>query len=1024
MQNKISKLLALALVCLFCCSAFAQPQKKYLFARYGKVNGLVSDLCFSVVQDKQGYIWVATDHGLQRFDGKRFITFRRDENDPASLPSNLMGALHLDKKDRLWILFFGKEIGYLNTATFRYTPVKLVIPDEFRKSNMQEFLEDPDGTLHVAVLGYGVTTFNEKKNEFSAAHNVLRLKDGSNPMEINATKNKAEYLVTTKTGFEMYNGLTKKWTAHNESGLLKNMNRALTEGRAYGPGHIFTDRKNRIWADVWLDGKKEAGPAVYAYHLDDSSWHDHKKSVDQASSAYHSINGFLEQKDGTIWVHGTALLARFNEEKQTFEDIRNESLKLNGIEMETIFELFEDKDSNIWISSTNGLYMFNPGKQVFSNLPNRRKNDKFVATNSNTTDAVLQSRSGIIYSAAWGAGLFSFDSSFNMISNSIIPVIKDNYGRSIWDMHERANGEMWLSMQGGSVRIYSAKTNKTKELKLAVFETRTVRQVIEDSLGNIWMGTQYGLVIKCANANWQDTSSFKVVHSLKGRITKLVADSKGFVWVCTDRYGLYKLNARDGKIVAHYDDEGPPGQRLKIQGANDIVEFNDSIMLIASGELNVLNLNTNKITFVQTSKRVENNALATIIKDRQGYIWLAFSDGLCRMEYNKNIFLYFGPEDGILNNHFAINASTILNDGRILIGTSSDLLLFDPAKINPPKKAAHVNISGFKLADKELLVDSLLQLKKITLPYNNNSFTIDLTTFNYQNDFAIMYMLEGVDKKWLVADDNKITYTRLPPGNYIFKTKSISATGDESIPSQVLIDIVPPFWNTWWFYGLLILSGLAVFYLTDRERLLRIRATQKLRTDIAMSLHHEVNTELNNINLLGEMARMKVDKDIARSKDLIEQISEKSNDMMIAMDDMLWVIDPANDSMEKTLLRMSEFIDSLRNRHEADIIMQVEEKVKNLKLDMKLRHGFFIIFKTALRCTVQYSGARETLVNIDLQKNSLSLKMLSSAGLKEADTAISKYLGEMKTHAENINAELDIQTDKYETNIVLTMPVK
>jgi ligand-binding sensor domain-containing protein len=1023
MLNKISKLFALSLICLSCCSAFAQPKKNYLFARYGKVNGLVSDVCFSVVQDKQGYIWIATDHGLQRYDGKRFITFRHIEHDPTSLPSNLMGALHLDKKGRLWILFFGKEIGYLNTATFRYTAVKLVMPEEFKKSNMQEFLEDPDGTLHVAILGYGVTTFNEKKNEFSAEHNVLKLKDGSNPMEIHATKNKGEYMVTTRNGFEMYNSNTKKWTDHNESGILKNMNRVLNEGKAFGPAHIFTDHKNRVWADVWLDGK-EPGPTVYAYHLDDSSWHDHRKSVGEASNGYHAINGFLQQKDGTIWVHGTALFAKFNEEKKIFEDIRNESLKLNGVEIETIFELYEDKDANIWISSTNGLYMFNPGKQIFSNLPNSRLNDKFVATNSNTADAVLQSKTGIIYSSAWGAGLFSFDSVFNKVTNPIIPAIKENRGLSIWDMHERANGEIWLAQQGGFVRIYNPKTNKTKELKLSVFESRTVRQVIEDSIGNIWMGTQYGVIIKCTNANWQDTSSFKIIHRLKGRITKLVADSKGFVWICTDRYGLYKMNAADEKIVAHYSDEGPAGQRLKIQGANDIVEYNDSIMLIASGEMNVLNLKTNKITFVQTSRRVENNALTTIVKDRQGYIWLAFSDGLCRMEYNRNIFLYFGPEDGILNNHFQINASTILKDGRILLGTSSDLLVFDPAKVNPPKKAANVSVSGFTLADKELLVDSLLQLKKITLPYNNNSFSIDLTTFNFQNDFAIMYMLEGVDKKWLVADDNKITYTRLPPGNYTFKTKSISATGDESPATQLIIDIIPPFWNTWWFYGLLILSGLAVFYLADRERLLRIKATQKLRTDIALSLHHEVNTELNNINLLGEMARMKVDKDIARSKDLIEQISEKSNDMMIAMDDMLWVIDPANDSMEKTLLRMSEFIDSLRNRHEADIIMQTEERVKNLKPDMKIRHGFFIIFKSALRCMVQYSGAKQTLINIDLQKNGLCLKMQGSAGLKEIDTTVAKYMSEMKTLAENINADLEIQTDKYESSIVLVMPVK
>ena len=697
--------------------------------------------------------------------------------------------------------------------------------------------------------------------------------------------------------------------------------------------------------------------------------------------AYHSINGFLEQGNGDIWLHGTSLFAKFNEEKKIFEDVRNESLKLNGIDLETIYQLYEDRDANIWISSSNGLFMFNPGKQIFSNLPNIRKGKDEL---KNSVDAVLQSQSGIIYTSTWGAGIFAYDSNFNVVPNPLIPIAKDNNGFAGWDMHERKNGEIWIAVQGGSIRIYDPKKNKTASLKLSVFENKTVRQVIEDSIGNMWMGTQYGLIIKCTNSNWHDTiNAFKIMHRFKGRITKMVTDKKGFVWVCTDRYGLYKLNAADGSIADHYDEESPAGRRLQTAGANDVFQYNDSILLIASKGLNVLNTNTNKISFINTNYGKESNSLHSILRDKQGYLWLAFYDGLCRMELGKNIFLYFGSEDGISNKHFQLNASAVLDDGRILLGTTTDFLLFDPLKINLPKISAPVNIAGFLLADKSLQVDSLLRLKKIILPYYNNTFTINLTTFSYLHDHAILYMLEGDNDKWQLATDNQVTFNRLPPGTYTFKVKSISASGAESDTiTQMIITIVPPFWSTWWFYGLLILSGLVIFYLVDRERLLRIRATQKLRTDIALSLHHDVNTSLNNINLLSEMARMKVDKDILKSKALIEQISEKSNDMIIAMDDMLWVIDPANDNMEKTVLRMNEFIDALRNRHEADIEIHVDEKVKDLKLDMKLRHGFFFIFKSALRCMVQYSGMKQVLHNIDLQKKGLCLEMQAPLQLR------------------------------------------
>jgi len=1022
MPGKILKFIIFTTLWL-CSVGIQAQQKKYIYKRYGKINGLVADMAFAVVQDKQGYIWIATDRGLQRCDGKRFITLQHNSNDKNSLPANEIGGLHIDKKGRLWVLFFGNKVGILNTSNFKFSPANIIIPAEFKKNNMVRFQEDENGTIYFSVQNYGVLTYNEKKNEFSAANNIIKLSDSIKVLDITQGKQKNNYLLTTEKGFGIYNEPAKQWALNNNDPFLKSINNLLTGQKASGPGHIFTDSKGRIWFDLWVEAKPEPGPYVYCYNPADRSWTTHKKSIDIASGSYHSINGFLEQKNGDIWLYGTSLFAKFNEEKKIFEDVRNEYLDVKGIGLEHIYNLFEDKDANIWISSTNGLFMFNPGRQIFNNLANKRANDQTVYKNS--VDALLQEKNGNIYASTWGQGIFAYDADFNIAANPFISSPKQNDGFAGWDMYERKNGEIWIAMQGGSVRIWSPQTKKTTELKLSVFDNRTVRQVIEDNSGNMWMGTQYGAIVKCVNGNWRDTAnSFKVMQQLKGRITKLITDNAGFIWVCTDRHGLYKLNVQDGSIANHYDEESPGGSRLQSGGANDILKYNDSLFLIVSRGLNMLNTKTNTISVINTGKESEYSSLSNIVRDKEGFIWLAYSDNLCRMKLGERTFLYFGEEDGIANNHFQINASAVLKDGRILLGTTTDILVFDPAKIKITDKAIPVSISGFAVAGQPLLVDSLLALNSITLPYFKNSFSIDLATFSYQDDHAVMYMMEGLDDKWLNTTTHKITYSFLPPGTYTFKTKTITATGKESAITNLTIKIVPPFWKSWWFYGLLILSGIGIFYLADRERLLRIRATQKLRTDIALSLHDDVNTELNNINLLSEMARMKVDKDISKSKELIEQISDKSNDMIIAMDDMLWVIDPRNDNMEKTMLRMDEFIDALRNRHEAEIDMQTDKAVNDMKLDMKLRHGFFFIFKSALRCIVQHAGAKKVLVNIYYHKNILELTMQGNAAFKNTDPNILKCTGDMKLHAANINAELDIQLEKNGTNIVLIIPVQ
>lgn len=1020
--NSIRSILVITGIWLFSCSVFAQ-QKKYIYKRYGKANGLVSENPNWVVQEKNEYLWIATGRGLQRFDGKHFVNFKHNSNDKNSIIANEIAKLLIDKKNRLWIIFEGNRIGYLNTGNFIFTQAKIMIPESHKRNTITDFREDDAGNIYFTVQNLGILTYREDRNEFSAAHNMLKLPDGGTILDYVSNGIKDNYLVVTQNGIATCNAKTNQWAWQSQNPFLATLNKLIVSKKAIGPGHFLVDRKGRTWFDIWQETKTDAGPAVYCYDSAAKKWISYKTSLDRSAKGYYSLWGILEQRNGDIWVYGTNVFAKLNEKENAFEDVRNEFLEVNSLEVETIYNLYEDKDANIWISSSNGLFMFNPGRQIFSNMANRRNGEHKEI--NNTIEAVLESRTGAIYVSTWGAGIFAYDNKFNVLTDAFTKSLNHTAGFSGWDMHERKNGEIWIAMQGGSVIVYSPESRRSVDLRLSVFDGKTVRQVAEDSLGNMWMGTQYGRIIKCTGANWRDTAhAFAVVQELKGRITKLVTDNAGFVWACTDRFGLYQIRAADGKIVNHFDIDSKKGSRLQSSTVNDILQYNDSLYLVGNKGLHLLNRKTGHVSFLTTGEETDYSNIMSITRDKQGYIWIAFSDGLSRMKYGKKILLNFKEEDGISNPQFQINAATVLRDGRVILGTSTDLLIFDPAKVKVSVEPEPVSISAFSVADKALLVDSILKLKTLTLPYYRNSITIDFTSFSFLDDHALIYTLEGLEDKWSVAKTNSVAYNLLPPGKYKLKLKSVAASGKESEITGLQIRITPPFWKSWWFYALLTLTGIAIVYLADRERLLRIKATQRLRTDIALNLHDDVNTGLNNINLLSEMARMKVDKDISKSKELIEQISDKSNDMIIAMDDMLWVIDPANDSMEKTFDRIEEFADALQNRHQAEIILDIDEQVYKLNLDMKLRHGFFLILKSALRCMVQYAGAKKTEVNIDRLKDSLSIIMQANLPFSVNDANISKCTAEMKQYAANINAELDIHIGKTSSNLLLNIPVK
>jgi glucose-6-phosphate-specific signal transduction histidine kinase len=199
---------------------------------------------------------------------------------------------------------------------------------------------------------------------------------------------------------------------------------------------------------------------------------------------------------------------------------------------------------------------------------------------------------------------------------------------------------------------------------------------------------------------------------------------------------------------------------------------------------------------------------------------------------------------------------------------------------------------------------------------------------------------------------------------------------------------------------------------------------QQMRSQIASDLHGEINTTLNNINILSEMAKLKAEKDVMRSKEYIEQISEKSSSMIIAMDDMLWSLAPENDSMRETHLRLQEFADAMRSRYGAQIHLVVDSKVEELQMDMKVRHELFLILKLALRLIVEDGNGRNTIIHIGYTKSKLYVKMKDEeVRLVAAKPLTKKRVDEIKKRASVIGAELDILDNQNGIIIVLILPL-
>jgi hypothetical protein len=202
---------------------------------------------------------------------------------------------------------------------------------------------------------------------------------------------------------------------------------------------------------------------------------------------------------------------------------------------------------------------------------------------------------------------------------------------------------------------------------------------------------------------------------------------------------------------------------------------------------------------------------------------------LYRVTISSKIFVQFNRNDGIRNDFFIIAASHVLPDGRIMLGSTGTVVVFDPVSININAAVPNCQITEFKVMNQALRLDSLFQQKMVELGPDDNSISIYLSTLTFNSPYLIRYQLEGLDKEWKTADKTQeLIYNYLPPGDYTLRVYTVDDKGKQGdTPLQLLIRINPPFWKTWWFYVIMLLLFAGFLFWLDRERMKRKAAIQK-----------------------------------------------------------------------------------------------------------------------------------------------------------------------------------------------------
>ncbi len=1004
-------------------SLHAQPVKRYSFIHQGVSAGLASNEVTTVAQDEMGYMWIGTNNGLQRFDGIRYKTFRPRKNDPSSLPDNYILQALYDKKKNLWLITGDGKVGIFDTHNFTYREIKVKIKNEQFLQQNRKLIMDEEGNLFLLFNYFGFVTWSEKKQEFSEDYNIISVPADWKVLDLIQQPGTKKYWIGTTEGMAIYDRQTNQlsYAGHNvrKEGFFDSRLAAIT-----GPGHFLFDSHNRLWFDSWLGGT----PLVYVYDANKNEPLIEKYNLSTLLKTYYEIKSFVQQKNGTIWINGLGLFARYLDKEKQFQIVYNGYENEQSISYSRVDFLFEDKEANIWVATNNnGLYHFNPAAQFFTNI--RQTNRLSGKPGDGSMMSFIQTRQGTLFAGAWTDGLYHFDRNYTMIPLNIRG-FDEKIAPFAWSLFpSRDSNIIWMGTQPGIFAINQA-THSASYYNPPVMQNRTVRQVAEDKYGNLWMGTQSLGLFKWTAEKGKRKFNDGVAQYTNIPITqvlKIFIDKKGYIWVATSGFGVYVIDPANDKMILHFGMKEPPERKLLWDGAASVLQYDDTIMAIAANGIYLFNTRQQKI--IKTINMPESipGIIAAMEKDRNGYLWISTTNGIFRLNPKNNIFIHFDRIDGIANDLFVTAASYVLPDGKILFGADNQFVVFDPQQVRINEPAPDVTITDFKLMNESLLVDSLLKQNRIELSPEDNSITIDFSGLNYNGTYIIKYKLEGLDKEWKRADQfNQAIYSYLPPGHYTFMAKSEDAEGNPSKNiTKFVIQVKPPFWKTWWFLGLIVFALVGLLFGFDKQRMQKFRATESIRTRIATSLTEDMSNSLSSINISSELAKTKMDTDTERTKEYIAQISETSNRMVQAMYDMVWSIDPKNDTMLHTIERMKSFAVETESLYDIDIVFDIDEFAADLDLDMAHRYELLSIFKESIINVAKHSTARHVQVTLRL-KNSRFFMLIEDDG-KGFDTdksTLGRGINDMRRRASNINATLYIESEKNTGTIVkLEMPV-
>ena len=862
-------------MCLLVHLACPGQDAPYYFKSYKVADGLSGNATGDIIQDKKGFIWVASRNGLNRFDGNSFKIFRSRQGDSTSLGSNSVFSLYEDGRGILWIGTH-KGIYLYDPVLDRFSAFKLI-----RAGEVRVIRGDRQGNIWI-ISDNKLFRYDSKTSKVST------FPWQSSVISIHVSQKGVVWAASSDGMVRRFNSRANNFTEYNVHSLLKgNVPFSTIIVQSVSDSALLIGNMRRVYLFNFGTGKIE----------DISQQAGQKEDV--------QIHVIFDGGDGKYWLGTESGLLILDLQRRKISQIVKERYNPYSITDNIVNCIFKDREGGIWVSTQFGglnyyssefnrfhKYFTHPGNSISGNLVHEITKDQY----------------GKLWVGTEDAGLNQLD----LQSGNFKSFLPDGKKGSIAyrNLHGLvADGDrLWIGTYEHGLDVMDLKTNKVVRhydtSTPNTFGSNFIVTLFKTRDSDILVGTWSGLFKYNRN-----TDDFIPVEFFESQVQSIHEDKEGTLWVASYGKGISYFNPKTkkkGKI--QHDEKSLNG--LPDNYVNSIYQSkNGDFWFCTEHGLSRYNAVTKKFKNYRIEDGLPDNQVFRILEDDRGHFWISTSRGLSMLDSESGKFTNYNEANGLPSEQFNYNSSFKDTDGTLFFGTVAGMISFKPTTFVKNTYVPPVYITGIQSNNQELqiggkkspLAESVVFAKEIILPYDRSNLTFNVAALSYiipqMNQY--MYSMEGLDAQWFtVGNSKKIYFSKLSPGHYVLRIKG--SNNDHvwnSRETRLSIEILPPWWATIWAYmvylivaGVVIMILLRYYHLAMEEKSKREIETLEIgkereiynaKIDFFTNVAHEIRTPLTLIKLPLDklMVNKKADTETFESLTMINKNANRLIDL-------------------------------------------------------------------------------------------------------------------------------------------------